>query len=405
MRPVIEHRSAVLDLVTPVPTESRHVLEALGDVLAVDVVATCTLPRWDNSAMDGYAVHHADTAAAGPGTPVTLPVVADIAAGTSHDTPVAPGTAVRIMTGAPVPAGVDSVVPVEHTDGGTEHVTITTAPVLGAHIRRAGEDVNPGDVVLTAGTFLGPAEMAAAVSVGQSVLTVHRRPRAVVISTGTELVPVGAEPAHGQIPDSNSVLLAAAAHRAGCTVVRVGAVPDDPAVLAAVLEAHDGDADLILTSGGVSVGAYDVVKQALADSPGVEFVRVAMQPGKPQGLGRLAGGTPVLCLPGNPVSAHVTFEVFVRPAIMRLRGARDLDRPQVTAVAAEHWRTPAGRTQLMPVTLVQTGTRLEAHRAVAGGSGSHLVAGLARAEGLAVVPATTEQVLPGDRLTVMRTTS
>ena len=417
MRTVAEHRDVALALAVPLPTEEVAVEDVHGRVLAEDVTAPSALPRWDNSAMDGYAVRAADVAAATPDTPVTLRVLADLAAGSEAEPEVGSGTAARIMTGAPVPPGADAVVPVEATDGGTASVRVDVAPRPAAHIRRAGEDVAAGETVLTAGTVLGPAQVAAAASVGRGTLTVHRRPRVLVLSTGSELVPPGTPLRRVQIPDSNSFLLAAAVRAAGGEPVRVGAVPDDPAALRAVLDRWDrpadGDApgaggdpgagvDLVVTSGGVSMGAYDVVKELLAAHAGMEFVAVAMQPGKPQGIGRLPGGTPVLALPGNPVSALVSFLVFVRPVLRRLSGAADVVAPLETAVVQDGWRTPPGREQYMPVVLGAGPEGVLVRRAVAGGSGSHLVAGLARAEAFAVVPADVEEVRAGDRVQVMR---
>jgi molybdopterin molybdotransferase len=402
VRTVEEHLAAVLALVGPLPVVELAPHEAAGHVLARDLRSPEQLPRWDNSAMDGYAVRHADVAGAGPQSPVELPVVADLPAGAEDLPRVAPGSAARIMTGAPVPPGTDAVVPVEQTDGGTGTVRVLQAPVPGAHIRRAGEDVAAGDLVLAAGTLLGPTQVAAAAAVNAGRLAVHRRPRVVVLSTGSELVPAGSTLRHGQIPDSNSVLLAAAARAAGADVTRVPAVPDDLAGLEATLRDHARGADLVVTSGGVSAGAYDVVKELLRGW-GVDFGPVAMQPGKPQGAGLLPGGVPVLCLPGNPVSAHVSFEVFGRPAVRRLRGLPDVRRAEVLAVADDAWRTPAGRAQYMPVALEVVDGVVRARRAARGGSGSHLVAGLAASDGLAVVPAGTDAVQHGDSLRILRT--
>ncbi|WNB87241.1 gephyrin-like molybdotransferase Glp [Cellulomonas sp. ATA003] len=325
MRTVPEHRRAALALVRPLPVTHVPIAEADGLVLAEDVVAPEALPRWDNSAMDGYAVRAADVAAATADSPVGLRVLADLPAGSEAEPEVTAGTAARIMTGAPVPPGADAVVPVEVTDGGTVHVLVTAPAAPGAHVRRAGEDLAAGDPVLAAGALLGPAQVSAAASVGRGTLAVHRRPRVAVLSTGSELVTPGQPLRRGQIPDSNSYLLAALVRAAGCDAVRLGAVPDDAPTLRALLAGWD-DAppdervDAVISSGGVSMGAYDVVKEVLADDAGMEFVAVAMQPGKPQGIGRLPGGTPVLALPGNPVSAFVSFHVFVRPVLHRLRG-------------------------------------------------------------------------------------
>lgn len=401
VRAVAEHRNALLALVTPVAGERCALADGRGRVLAEPVRAAGELPHWDSSAMDGYAVRSQDVAAAGEGAPVRLRVVGEVAAGSDLRPAVTAGVAVRIMTGAPVPPGADAVVPVEETDGGLEHVLVSRAAAPGAHVRVAGDDVRAGDLVLDAGQVLGPAALAALASVGLTEVVVHRRPRVAVVSTGSELVAPGGPLRRGQIHDSNSTLLAAAASAAGAEVVGTGSVVDDVAALRAELARHDGAVDLVVTSGGVSVGAYDVVKELLA--PGVEFVTVAMQPGKPQGAGLLPGGTPVLCLPGNPVSAHVSFEVFVRPVLRRLAGAARLDRPTALATVAAGWRPPAGRAQYMPVRLEDGPDGLLARPAAAGGSGSHLVAGLARADGLAAVPQGTSEVRPGMQVPVTRT--
>ena len=405
MRTVAEHRAAGLALAYPLPPVTLALDGADGTVLAADVLASSALPRWDNSAMDGYAVRASDVAAATPATPVTLRVLADLHAGSEDQPEVTEGSAARIMTGAPVPPGADAVVPVEDTDGGTATVVVRAAVPGGRHVRRAGDDAAAGDVVLTAGTLLGAAQVSAAASLGVGEVLVHRRPRVGVLSTGTELVPPGTPLRHGQIPDSNSYLLAAAVRAAGCEPVRWGPVPDDASALRAVLDGWDGPGgdhvDAVVTSGGVSMGAYDVVKELLASHAGMEFVSVAMQPGKPQGLGRLPGGTPIFALPGNPVSAFVSFHVFVRPALQRMRGLADVVPACEVAVVSDGWRTPPRREQYMPVMLTRGPEGLVARRAAAGGSGSHLVAGLARAEGFAIVGAEVEEVRAGDRLPVL----
>ena len=400
MRGLDEHRAVALALAAPLDVVEVGLADALGLVLAHDVRTHEHLPRWDNSAMDGYAVRRADVLT----VPVTLPVVAELAAGSADEPVVEPGTAARIMTGAPVPAGADAIVPVEQTDGGSTHVEIRATPEPAAHVRRAGEDAVPGDLVLSAGDLLGPAHVAALASTGRATAAVHRRPRIAVISTGDELVAPGEPLARGQLPDSNSWLLAACVTEAGADVRRLGPVSDDTAALLALLLELDADPaiDGIVTSGGVSMGEYDVVKAALLAQPGVEFVPVAVQPGKPQGLGRLPGGTPIWTLPGNPVSSFASFEMFVRPALLRMRGLVDVERPRVVAVADEGWRTPPGRAQLMPVRFVGDGHVVPA---TARGSGSHLVARLALAQGLAVVPAEVDEVLVGDPLSVLKVVS
>jgi molybdopterin molybdotransferase len=396
VRPLDEHRAAALALAARLEPVEQRLDELDGMVLAQDVCSAELLPRWDNSAMDGYAVRAADVS---PG--VVLQVVAELAAGTGDEPVVGPGTAARIMTGAPLPEGADAVVPVEDTDGGTATVVIYAAPAPGAHIRRAGEDAVPGDLVVAAGTVLGPAHIAAIASVGRASALVHRRPRVVVVSTGDELVPPGTPLRRGQLPDSNSWLLSAAVREAGGQPIRLGPVADDPQALHALLVGLT-DVDLIVTSGGVSMGAYDVVKAALADEPGVEFVQVAVQPGKPQGLGRLPNGTPIVTLPGNPVSSFASFELFVRPALRRMAGHADVERPTMTAISDDAWTTPPERAQIMPVRFVSDGGHPHVVRATGRGSGSHLVARLALAEGLAVIPASVDEVSVGDRISVLR---
>ncbi len=404
MRQIDEHRREALALVRPMPVINISIESAEAHVLASDVLAPSALPRWDNSAMDGYAVRCADVAGASTETPIQLKVLVDLPAGSDARPTLVPGTVARIMTGAVVPAGADAVVPVEHTDGGRDVVQIMQVPEIGAHIRRAGGDAREGDVVLEAGTLLGPAQVAAAAAAGCGTVPVHRRPRVAVLSTGSELVAPGQELRLGQIPDSNSYLLAAAVRAAGCEAVRVGVVRDHPDSLRSVLAELDGAVDVILTSGGVSKGAYDVVKEVLAPEAGMAFVEVAMQPGKPQGLGCLAGGTPVFALPGNPVSVFVSFEVFVRPALLLMRGLVEIDRPEVTAEVVDGWRNLTGRAQYMPVRFEEKDPAMQhlIRRAGPGGSQSHLVAALARVEGLAVVPQGVVEVRPGDQLRVTR---
>jgi molybdopterin molybdotransferase len=406
-RTVDQHREAVLALMHPTPSLTLALEDGAGLVLAADVTAHEALPRFDNSAMDGYAVRSGDVSGAGPASPVSLRVLADLPAGSDAEPLVGPGTAARIMTGAPVPPGADTIVPVEATDAGVVQVEVRAPAPAGQHVRRVGEDVHAGDVVLRAGRELTPYRLAAVAAVGRAEVVVHRRPVVVVLATGSELVTPGVAPRRGQIPDSNSYLLTAAAAAAGARVHRLGVVPDDPEMLAEVLGAQYPAADLVVTSGGVSVGAYDVVKEVLAPLPGMEFVTVAMQPGKPQGAGTLPDGVPVITLPGNPVSAFVSFEAFVRPAILRLRGLAgdDLLRPRLTARAGQGWASPAGREQHIPVTLTTQDGEVVARPAAARGSGSHLVASLAAADGLAIVPADVEDVAEGDAVIVLRITA
>ena len=385
-RSVDEHRAVVAALVPPAPVEQVPLTSARGRVLGADLVAPIDLPSFDNSAMDGYAVRAADVAGAAPDAPVELPVAADIPAGRTDVPPLEPGTAHRIMTGAALPAGADTVVQVEHTDGGQQRVRISAAPAVGTAVRRAGEDVAAGSVVLSAGTILGPPQIGLAAAVGSPTVPVRRRPVVLVLSTGSELVAPGEPQLPGQIYESNGPMLAAAVEDAGGRAELLRFVPDDVdrflATLASRLE--DGQVDLVLTSGGVSAGAYEVVKDAFTGR-GVEFTRVAMQPGGPQGAGRLAlgGGAEVgvVTLPGNPVSSHVSFEVFVRPALRAALGHPHPDRPVVRAVLAEPLRSPQGKRQFRRGVLDAVTGRVRE----VGTAGSHLIGALARAECLIVL--------------------
>lgn len=403
-RTVAEHQAALAELTGPLPARTLPLAEAAGCVLAADVASRTSIPLFDNSAMDGYAVHAADLRGASPTHPVTLPVVADLPAGVTEAPAIPRGAVARIMTGAPMPDGPDAIVPVEDTDAGTEQVRITAGPMPGNHLRRRGEDVAAGDLVLPAGTVLGAPQLAAAAACGHGELLVHPRPRVAVVSTGSELVAAGQEPAWGQIPDSNSHLLAQAVREAGGEAIRLGAVADEAAEFQRVLDEVAPTVDLIVCSGGVSVGAYDVVKEVLAPLPTMWFGPVAMQPGKPQGLGRLPEGPVVVALPGNPVSVHVSFEVYLRPALARMAGHNDGGTHLQEATVAVGWRSPSGREQYIPVLVepaASAGALPTVRPVTARGSGSHLVASLAGAQGLARVAAQTEQVEPGETVQVL----
>ncbi|MCV7140971.1 molybdopterin molybdotransferase MoeA [Mycolicibacterium fortuitum] len=345
MRTVEEHQSVVAGLIKASAPQDLPLNDILGLVLAADVVAPLSLPGFDNSAMDGYAVIADDVAAATEDTPVRLPVAEDIPAGRTDPLTLNPGTAHRIMTGAPLPSGATAVVPVEATDGATDTVTIRAAARAGQHIRRAGEDVTAGTVVLRAGQVISPATLGLAAALGLATLPVLPPQRVMVMSTGTELVAPGAELKPGQIYESNAVMLAAAVREAGAQATIAPMSADDVDAFRAALAAHATDADLIITTGGVSAGAYEVVKDALSDQ--VEFVKVAMQPGMPQGAGTLGGpdGVPIITLPGNPVSALVSFEVFVRSPLRAAMGHAEPGRPRRTAQLTEDLTSPRGKRQ------------------------------------------------------------
>jgi molybdopterin molybdotransferase len=392
-RSVEEHRAVVAGLLAPMPVERVPLDRVLGRVLAEPLVAPVALPPFDNSAMDGYAVRAADVAGATDERPVTLPVTADIPAGRTDVPPLEPGTAHRIMTGAPVPPGADAVVQVEHTDAGADRVRVFRGPAVGTSVRRAGEDVEAGVVVLPSGTVLSARQIGVAAAVGAAELPVRRRPRVLVLSTGSELVTPGTPLRRGQIYESNGPMLAAAVDDAGGVAELLRFVPDDVADLHRRLDERLAEeaVDLVLTSGGISAGAYEVVKEGLADR-GVQFVKVAMQPGGPQGAGVLAGsGTGIVALPGNPVSSQVSFEVFVRPALRAALGHPHPDRSRVTATLAAPLTSTPGRRQFRRGILdAVAGTVREA-----GGPPSHLLAALARADCLFVVPEEVTELAEG----------
>jgi molybdopterin molybdotransferase len=346
MRTVDEHRRVVAGLITGRSPVTLPLAETLGLVLADDVVAPLSLPGFDNSAMDGYAVVADDIAAATTEQPVSLPVAEDIPAGRTDLLTLKPGTAHRIMTGAPVPEGATAVVPVEATDADfattADTVAIRTSVKDGQHIRRAGEDVTAGTTVLRRGQVLTPAALGLTAALGLSELKVIPRQRVLVMSTGSELVAPGTPLQPGQIYESNAVMLAAAVRDAGGHVVASPMTGDDVDTFRDALRRHAGDADLIITTGGVSAGAYEVVKDSLGGD--VEFVKVAMQPGMPQGAGSV-NGTPIITLPGNPVSALVSFEVFIRAPLRTAMGSPHPERPRRTAVLAEDLTSPRGKRQ------------------------------------------------------------
>jgi molybdopterin molybdotransferase len=390
MRTVEQHAGVIADLLQPTPTEATTLAAAPGLVLGTDLLAPLDLPPFANSAMDGYAVRDADVRS----LPVTLPVSQDIPAGRTDVAPLAPGTAARIMTGAPLPPGADVIVQIERTDGGAQKVRIDSSPAPGVHIRAVGEDVHRGDVVLPAGTVIGAPQIGVAAALGYDRLPVRRPLRAVVMSTGTELVAPGTPLRPGQIYESNAPMLAAALTAIGAHVTVEHFVADDVDALRAGLDRASAGADLIVTTGGVSAGAYEVVKDALTGQ-GIEFAKVAMQPGMPQGAGRYRG-VPMVTLPGNPVSSYVSFEVFLRPAIRAAMGHPDVTRPTVRAPLSAALDSPAGKRQFRRGHL----NTVEGTVAAWGGPGSHLLAWLAGADSMLVIPEDVTHLDAGDDVEV-----
>lgn len=400
LRSVADHQRHVAELLLRPegpggwPTETVPLEDARGRVLAESVRAAEPLPAFDNSGMDGYAVRAADVEGASSDAPVRLPVAGDIPAGAPVGE-LAPGTTLRIMTGAAVPRGADAVVEVEVTDGGTETVTISEARQAGSFVRPAGSDVAVGDEVLAAGAVLGAAQVGVLAALGVRQVVVRRRPRVLVVSTGSELAEEPL-PGSGQIRDANGALLAAAVEDAGGIAVRKLWVEDDVPTFLALLDGElaSGEVDLVLTSGGVSAGAYEVVKDGLGPR-GIEFVKVAMQPGMPQGSG-LVDGVPVVCLPGNPVSALTSYEVFVRPALRAAFGHPVPYRAVVRARLTE---------PLTPLAAKRQWRRARLDRAAGtvtpwGPPGSGFLGWFAGADALIDLPPGTGPLAPGDTVEV-----
>jgi molybdopterin molybdotransferase len=411
---VEEARERMLNGVEPLGMERVALGSALGRVLAEPVVALVTLPPWDNSAMDGFAVRAADVAGTSNERPLRFQVIGEVAAGHVPTTTVEPGTAVRILTGGMLPPGADAVVPVEHTDASPgvaelpPYVQICVAAEAGAHIRRAGSDLRKGDRLLEPGEALRPASLAVAAAAGHGAIAVHRRPRVAILGTGDELVPAGEPIGPAQIHDSNSIGLAAQAADAGAETISLGIAGDRLDDVAGRLRTGIAEAEIVIASGGVSVGAHDVVKDAFEQSGRLELWRIAVQPGKPLAYGvatRPDGGTAhFFGLPGNPVSSFVTFELFVRPLLRRLAGHRDvIGRPGIRARLTDRIGSSPGRRTFARVTLAPDPDAQGGWFAsLAGGQGSHVLSALAAADGLAVVPEELEGLPAGADVDVIR---
>jgi len=391
MRPLQEAQRDVLAAVSPLPVVPVALGDALGLVTAEPVTAPHDVPPFDNSAMDGFAVLGSDVAV----VPTTLAVVEDVPAGSVPERAVTPGTAIKIMTGAPLPAGADTVVKVEDTapvDGGVEVRTVTDT---GTAVRRAGGDLAAGTPVLGAGVRMGPAHLGVLASIGVPRPLVRRRPVAAVMSTGDEVLPADAELGPGKIRDSNRPMLVALAIGAGADVIDLGIVGDDADLLRDRLLQAAAGADVVLTSGGVSMGEYDLVKAVLAELGEVDFWKVAMQPAKPFAFGTV-GGTPLFGLPGNPVSSMVAFEQFVRPALLSMMGARVLFRPRVRGVLEDAAVTSEEKEVFLRV---RTSYAAGSWRArLSGGQDSNVLSALADADAFAVIPVGVGAVAAGSEV-------
>jgi molybdopterin molybdotransferase len=403
LTPVEQHLAEILAAITPLPPTELGLNDIDGLVLAEDVSAVSALPSFDNSGMDGYAVRVEDVAAATEETPATLPVTAEVAAGDTGAYALQPGTAIKIMTGAMLPHGAEAVVPVEWTDGGSARVSIRAGAAYGNAVRLAGEDAKAGEVLVTAGTRLRPMHVAVIAAAGRGSVLVRPRPRVVVLSTGNELAEPGTPLVPGRIWDSNSFMLAAAAREAGALAYRQAILPDHPDEVLPAIEDQLVRADLMVTTGGVSMGGeHDVVKAALQQLGTITFRKVAMQPGMPQGFGTIAlpaagDRVPIFTLPGNPVSAYVSFQVFARPAIAALQGYDGLGLEKVQAELTGPLRSPAGRRSFLRGVLDRAAGKVTPLT----GQGSHQIATLGKANALVVVPEWVVQMSEGDTAEVL----
>ena len=409
--PLDDARARILEDVLPLRGGATPLAEALGRVLAEDATALLTLPPWDNSAMDGYAVRSGDVAEATPDTPVTLAVVGEVAAGHEPELGVGERQAMRVLTGGMLPPGADAVVKVEDTDAPMgvaelpQAVAIHVAVPAGHNIRPAGSDMRQGDHLLDAGTRVGPAALAVLAAAGHAHVNVHRTPRVGVIATGDELTPIGEPLGPASIPDSNSAAIAAQVEAAGGQPVRLGIAVDEYEAMRDLFREGIRDCDVLIVTGGVSVGAHDLVKDVFTEVGQLDLWRVAIQPGKPLAYGtapRPDGGYCLLFgLPGNPVSSFVTFELFVRPVLRRLRGdPADQGRVMARATLADPVRKSAARRAFIRVRLEDGPDGLVAR--LAGGQGSHQLSALALADALAIIEEGPAEVPAGTEVEVIR---
>lgn len=403
MLEVEEARTRILAGLEPLPAETVPITEALGRVTAEEIRADYDIPPHPNTAMDGYAVRAADTAGASREVPTRLRVIGELAAGYAPDREVTPGTAVRIMTGASIPPGADAVVRFERVERDGDYVEITSPVSLGKEVRHAGEDVRAGEAVIPAGTVLRPQEIGMLAALGRPEVSVTRRPRVGILATGDELVGIDEPLGPGKIRDANSYSNAGQVRKYGGIPVNLGIARDREDEIAERLRAGISQGvDLIIVSGGVSVGDFDVVKKVLAAEGRIEFWRVRMKPGKPLAFGYLkfeGREVPMIGTPGNPVSTMVSFEMFARPAIGKLLGARDLEAPMVIATFADSVPSKDDRRHYLRVRLEERDGEPIAH--LTGDQGSGILRSMVEADGLAVIPEDWDHVAPGSQVRVI----
>ncbi|GAA1395421.1 gephyrin-like molybdotransferase Glp [Luteococcus peritonei] len=396
LRSMEAHRDYLLGLVEPLPPFGMNLLDAWDLALCEDIASEVDLPGFDNSQMDGYAVRAADVAGANQGEPLTLPVAGSVAAGDESLAPLPEGQAIKIMTGAPIPEGADAVVPFEFTDRGSEQVKVFEPVVAGEYVRTKGSDITEGTVLMHRGQRMDARTIGLLAGAGIDKVLARPRPRVVVISTGAELVDPGRRLERpGQIHDANGYMIAAAAKAEGCQVWRVQAASDDPEVVREQITDQLIRADLVITTGGVSQGERDVVKQVMPELGLCDFAEVAMQPGKPQGFGLIGEDkVPMVMLPGNPVSSYVSFQAFVRPLLRKLMGIEPVNHEPVRAIAGSVMRSTKGKLQFgRAVVRDDNGRRLVD---LVGGHSSHLTGDLAAANALVLLGEDVEVVNPGE---------
>jgi molybdopterin molybdotransferase len=407
---VEEALAKIINSIQILDSEGKPLLDCLGQILAEDVYSPFDVPPHDNSAMDGYAVQSESITGANYKNPKVLRVVGEVAAGRVSDLKVGPGTAIRIMTGAFIPSGADVVVPFEDTDEidrkqaaiSKTEIGVRVSLAEGCNIRRRGEDIAQGELVLTKGKLLRPADIGVLASLGKSMVSVIRRPLVGILATGNEVVEINQPLLPGKIYNSNSYSLAAQVLRYGGIPELLGIAPDDVQQLTAAV--REGlECDILVTSGGVSLGDYDVVKQVLATEGNVSFWTVRMKPGKPLAFGMFKRSDgkqiPHLGLPGNPVSSMITFEVFARPAILKMMGRSNLVKSNITAVMEDSVGNKDGRRIFARVVVTRRDGKYFAH--ITGPQGSGILSSMTKANGLAIIPENTKEVKPGAPVEVM----
>ena len=394
---VREAQDKILASVLPLGVESRGLIDTLAYTLAEDVHSDMDVPPFDNSSMDGYAVVAADLAGASPERPAELEIIDDLPAGYVSKKSLSRGQAIRIMTGAVLPNGADGVVIIENTTQDGNRVRVLEPIKVGANIRRAGEDLKNDELILPTATMIRPPEMGVLASMGKAQVSVFARPRVALISTGDELTPLGEEVKAGKIRDSNRYALWGSVIEAGGYPIDLGIARDDAEILEAKFQEGLDKADVLITSAGVSVGDYDVVKDVLSKFGDINYWKVSMKPGKPQTFG-MAGRKPIFGLPGNPVSAMIVFEIMVRPALLKMAGRTKLFRPQFKAILEENIKNYTGRDNYMRGHITTRDGRYYARST--GPQGSGILRSMVLANGLIIIPMAVKEVKAGDEVDV-----